>query len=297
MRFSIIIPSYNEGEDIRLSVQSAISQIYKDREIIVVDDSTDNTPKIIGEYVSSGVRLLDGPRNGCCEARNEGIKLATGDVIVLLNADVVLPADFLEKIKKHYDKGADYVLVESKVFNDDNLWARFVEMQHRYESSKIGSGAEWTEGFSARREALQKIGLIPGNFKLRFCRDWLLGLGLQRAGYKKVIDLSIIVTHKAPDNFREYWRVRLARGRFGSLGQYFLWKRSILFLAIKFLAKDILFLLNFLLIIPVVIRVIKISAYSSKPVSDFFPFFYAYFLQELARVLGEWRGLIMAFGR
>lgn len=291
IKFSIIIPSYNEGEDIRLSLESAIAQTYLDKEILIVDDSSDKTPDIVKERAGRGVRLVNGPRNGCCEARNLGIKLATGDVVVLLNADVVLPPDFLERIKVHYDKGADYVLVESKVFNDDNFFARFIEMQHRYESKKIGEKAEWTEGFSGKREALLKIGLIPGNFKIRFCRDWLLGQGLKNAGYKKVIDLGIIVTHKAPDNFSEYWRVRVARGRFGSLGQYFLWERSLPYLAAKFFLKDLLSLLKFSLIIPAVIRVAKISSYSSTPARDFFPFFYAHFLQELARAIGEWQGI------
>lgn len=291
MKFSIIIPSYNEGEDIRLSLESAIAQTYLNKEILVVDDSSDKTPGIIKEYAGRGVRFIDGPRNGCCEARNLGIKSATGDVVVLLNADVVLPTDFLERIKKHYDADADYVLVESKVFNDKNLYARFVEMQHRYESKKIGEWAEWTEGFSARREALVAIGLIPGNFKLRFCRDWLLGLGLKNAGYKKVIDLSILVTHKAPDNFEEYWRVRVARGRFGSLGQYFLWKRSLPLLIAKFLAKDILSILKFLLIIPAIMRVQKISSNSETSIRDFPPFFYVYFLQDLSRAVGEWEGI------
>lgn len=291
MKFSIIIPSYNEGDDIRLSVKSAIAQTYTNKEIIVVDDSSDNTAKIISEYSRDGVQLINGSRKGCCEARNLGIKSALGDIVVLLNADVVLPVDFLYQIKKHYDNGVDYVLIESKVFNDNNLWARFIEFQHRFESRVIGANAQWTEGFSARREALLKIGLIPGNFTLRFCRDWLLGLGLKKAGYKKVIDLKIVVNHKAPDNFREYWRVRVARGRFGSLGQYFLWKHSILTLSAKFLIKDFLFILNFLLIVPAVIRVFKINSYSNTPIRDFIPFLYAYFVQELARAIGEWQGL------
>ncbi|MEK7568282.1 MAG: glycosyltransferase family 2 protein, partial [Patescibacteria group bacterium] len=53
-KFSIIIPSYNEGDDIRLSIDSAIKQDYQNKEIIVVDDSSDNTPEIIKEYADKG---------------------------------------------------------------------------------------------------------------------------------------------------------------------------------------------------------------------------------------------------
>lgn len=293
MKFSIIIPSFNEGEDIRLSIESAISQTYLDREILVVDDSSDNTPEIIQEYRARGVRLINGFRKGCCEARNLGIREASGQVVVMLNADVRLPPDFLERIKKHYDNGVDYVLVESRVFNDQNLWARFVEMQHRLNADEIGNRASWTEGFSARRAALLNVGLIPGDFPLKFCRDWILGERLREAGFKKVVDKTIIVLHKSPDNFRDYWRVRKARGRFGSLMQHFLYQKPLPFLAVKFAAKDLLFLLKFLLILPAIIRVAKIASYSAKPFRDFFPFYLAYFLQELARVLGEWEGLLL----
>src|SRR6478609_8642752 len=109
MTFSIIIPSYNEGEDIRLSIESALAQTVKPLEILVVDDSADNTPAIIREYESRGVRLVPGERTGCCGARNLGMRQAKGDVVVLLNGDVRLPEDFLERLQPHYDAGADYV--------------------------------------------------------------------------------------------------------------------------------------------------------------------------------------------
>lgn len=291
-KFSIVIPSRNENEDVRLSIESAIAQTYPRKEILVVDDSTDNTPAIIKEYEPAGVKLLNGPRKGCCEARNLGIRAASGEVIVILNSDVVLPPNFLGKILKHYQAGADYVLVESRVFNQDNFWARFIEMQHRYEMKKIGETAEWTEGFSCRRQSALDIGLIPGDFPVRFCRDWFLGKNLKEAGFKKVIDFSIMVTHKAPDNFKEYWRVRKDRGRFSALTQYFLLQKTRGFLTIKFLIKHLLMVLEFILILPAVIKVYKIARFSKSFLKDFFLFFYAYLIQKTAFIIGEWGGLI-----
>lgn len=292
LRFSIIIPSYNEKDDVRLSIESAINQTYPNKEILVVDDSTDNTPEIIKEYVSSGVKLIIGPKKGCCGAKNLGIRMSAGDVVVILNADVVLPQNFLEKISVHYKRGADYVLVDSLVFNREKLWARFVEMQHRYESKKIGDRAEWTEGFSFRKQAGIDVGLIPGDFKARFCRDWFLGKKLKEAGFKKVIDKSIVVTHKAPDNFREYWHVRKNRGRFSALTQYLLLKRSRGFLAVKFLIKNLLWIAEFVLIFPAAVKIYKISHLSESSFKDFFLFFWAYFIQKVAFMAGEWNGLV-----
>lgn len=292
LKFSIIIPSYNESDDVRLSIESAINQSYKDREILVIDDSSDNTPEIIKEYGAEGVKLVDGQRKGCCGARNLGMKTASGDVVVLLNGDVVLPPNFLEKLKSHYENGAGYILVESKIFNLENFWARYVEMLHRHEYWN-NENIEWTEGFSCRRDAAINVGLIPGDFSVRFCRDWFFGRKLKEAGYKKVIDRSIIVTHKAPDNFPEYWRVRKARGRFGALTQYFLLEKNKAFLFFKFFIKDILTALYFLLIFPAVFKVFRISCHSEKSCKDFFPFLYAYFIQRLSFIIGEWEGFRM----
>lgn len=292
LKFSIIIPSRNENKDIRLSIESALAQTYQFREILVVDDSTDNTPAIIKEYEPAGVKLLNGPRKGCCEAKNLGIRAASGEVIVILNSDVVLPPDFLGKILKHYQAGADYVTVESMVFNQENFWAGFIEMQHRYETKKIGDKTEWSEGFSFRRQAGLDVGLIPGDFPVRFCRDWFFGKIMGEAGFRKVVDRSILVTHKAPDNFKEYWQVRKNRGRFSALTQYFLLKRNRGFLAIKFLIKNLFWILEFVLVFPAAIKIYKISRLSKNRFRDFFLFFYTYLIQKIAFIIGEWSGLI-----
>ena len=182
LKFSIIIPSYNEKEDIRLSIESAINQTYQNKEILLLMIQAIIPLKLLRNMKNSRWEIDKRAKKGCCGARNLGMKIATDDVIVLLNGDVRLPSDFWEKILKHYEVGADYVLVEAKAFNLESLWARFIEMQHRYERKKIGQKAEWTEGFSCRRQAAISIGLIPGDLKARFCRDWFFWQKIRRSG-------------------------------------------------------------------------------------------------------------------
>ena len=43
----------------------------------------------------------------------------------------------------------------------------------------------WSEGFSCRREAAQKVGYLPGDFPVPFSSDWMLGDALAKAGYVK----------------------------------------------------------------------------------------------------------------
>jgi glycosyltransferase involved in cell wall biosynthesis len=290
LKFTIITPSYNEEKDIRRTLEGFVNLTYPNKEILIIDDSTDKTPEIVKEFSSQGVQLIKGPKKGCCEAVNLGIELATGDVVINADADVVLPPDFLEKLAEKYNAGADWVLVDSRAPNTNSVFSRFVGTMHV--ADHVGrNDMYYAEAFSCRRDLAIKLGMFGPSYPARFCRDWLLGKKLTDGGYKKVYDPSIVVLHPQPDNFKEYWATRKARGRFGPLQHYFMFKRSSPFLFCKLIAKDIIFILRFVLIIPAVRRVFKIARYSERGLlKDFFPIFYAYFIQELARVVGEWEG-------
>ncbi|MFH1162135.1 MAG: glycosyltransferase [Candidatus Jorgensenbacteria bacterium] len=290
LKFSIVTPSYNEEKDIRETIENFIGLSYPNKEIIVVDDSTDRTPEIIREYASRGVRLINGPRKGCCEAVNLGITQATGDIIVYADADVRPPRDFLERLAEKYEAGADWVLVDSHIPNTRSAFSRFVGALHVADHTASRGDVYYSEAASYRRDLAIKLGMFGPTYPARFCRDWLLGKKLTEGGYKKVYDPSIVVQHPQPDNFKEYWYVRKARGRFGPFKQYFMDAYPLPLLFFKLLAKDAVFALRFLLIIPATQRVIKISRRSKNGLKDFFPFLYAYFIQELARCVGEWEG-------
>ena len=92
MRFSIIIPNYNNAEWLDKCLQSIFNQTFKDYQIIVVDDcSTDNSLNILRKYEWEGkINLLSAKAHGKVfngGARNMGISLATGDYILFLDSD------------------------------------------------------------------------------------------------------------------------------------------------------------------------------------------------------------------
>ena len=297
LKFTMLTASKNEAHDVRMAIESMVNQKYPDKEIIFVDDSDDNTKEIISEYKDRNVKLFNGPRKGCCEARNIGMKNATGDVIVFVNADANLPPDFLDKIYKHYQSGADWVLVKSRAFNLNNIYARFMQTQADLDEGKSSYDPLTSEGYSVKREVALKVGMISGDYPFKFCRDYTLGQKLTKAGYKKVFDKTIIAPHKAPDNFKEYWEVRKTRGLFAAFQPYFMYKKPLFYIFIKFILKDLFFLINFLTIIPAGYRVLRITLKSKNPVRDYFPFYWAYFIQEFSRVVGEWQGWLRILKR
>ena len=101
MQISLITACYNSAATIRTAIESVLSQKGVDIEYIVVDGgSTDGTVDIIKEYSTRSTRStrltfkwLSEKDRGMYDAINKGIKMATGYVVGILNADDVLAAD------------------------------------------------------------------------------------------------------------------------------------------------------------------------------------------------------------
>lgn len=100
---SFIIPTKNEEgyiENCLRSIKNLKTNNTK-TEIIVVDSySTDRTVNIVRKYA----RVIFEKRKGPGVARNTGAKIAKGDILVFADADVILPSDFLDKLKKNFRK-------------------------------------------------------------------------------------------------------------------------------------------------------------------------------------------------
>ena len=87
MKISIITVCYNAEDTIGDTIQSVLSQDYKDVEYIIVDGkSTDRTLEII-QSINNGIKLISEKDQGMYDAMNKGINIASGDVIGILNAD------------------------------------------------------------------------------------------------------------------------------------------------------------------------------------------------------------------
>lgn len=93
---SIIIPCYNQGHFLRDAVQSALSQTWRPVEILVVNDgSTDCTSDVVATF-GTAVKLIEKRNGGLSSARNAGLREATGNFVVFLDADDLLHPKCLE---------------------------------------------------------------------------------------------------------------------------------------------------------------------------------------------------------
>lgn len=96
---SIVVPIYNVEKYLKKCVDSIINQTYKNLEIILVDDgSPDNCSKICDEYArqDSRIKVIHKENGGLSEARNAGMKIATGEYISFIDSDDWIKSEMIE---------------------------------------------------------------------------------------------------------------------------------------------------------------------------------------------------------
>lgn len=101
VKVSVIIPLYNNKDDIITAIESVQSQTFEDWELIVVDDcSTDGSYETVCEYILDfdNIKIIRMVKNsGCYICMNEGLNMAEGDYIVRLDSDDQFHKNKLEK--------------------------------------------------------------------------------------------------------------------------------------------------------------------------------------------------------
>lgn len=112
-KVSVIVPVYNVEKYIEKCLDSLINQTLEDIEFIVVNDgSTDNSKELIMKYAEkcNKIKYYEKKNGGLSDARNYGMKFATGDYIAFLDSDDFVENTIYEKMyKKAIEEEADYV--------------------------------------------------------------------------------------------------------------------------------------------------------------------------------------------
>lgn len=129
-KVSIVVPCYKVEKYIEDNIESLQRQTFKDIEIILIDDgSPDNTGAICDEYAlrDSRLRVVHKLNEGVSAARNDGLKIATGEYVIFADSDDYLPKDAIELLyTKAIDSGSDIVIGDiNQVFPQEEKMGRF----------------------------------------------------------------------------------------------------------------------------------------------------------------------------
>ncbi len=288
---SFIVPTYNEEADIARTMDALAAQTYRPIEVVVVDASRDRTPEIVAGYVDRipNLRIIrQRPKPGVSVARNDGLREAAGEIVVILNADVFPSPDFVARIVPYYEQGADFVCVDSCVANVEAVFPRYIQAGHVYDQRHNPEEADWTEGYSCRREAALAVGGFPETFGRNTAGEDGVFSDRMAAHYKKAVDFDIAVPHIAPAAFGEYWHQRLGRGRGGAYRLYVHEQRPLRWGSVIRSVLGTWFLA--LTLVAPLLHAWRLAPYSSRGRADVLPLAWACLVEMLASGAGYWNG-------
>jgi len=159
VKFSVVVPTYNEEKYIRKTLQALKKQTFTDFEVIVKDGgSKDQTVKIAKRFAD---RIVSLPDTSVADARNQGARYAEGENLVFTDADTLLPPQTLERFNEFMDNRQVVGVSCRKIPQSGNLLDRFLYEfvnASTFVSSKIGLGGAHGNCMLIRRRVFEQIG-------------------------------------------------------------------------------------------------------------------------------------------
>ena len=218
MRYSFIIPVYNRPDELRELLESIALQQLSDYEVIVIEDGSSLTSEAVIHDFTPTIHSLhyhQVPNGGPSRARNIGVGYATGDYIIILDSDVVLPTGYLKAVDTALrgqiidafggpDAASDDFTPIQKAIN--------YAMTSPLTTGGIrGGSASAMEQFKPRSFNLgccRELYLHLGGFdeSLRFGEDIDFSLRLIKAGAKTALIPEAFVYHKRRVDFRRFFK-------------------------------------------------------------------------------------------
>jgi glycosyltransferase involved in cell wall biosynthesis len=197
---SIVIPVYNGGSQLGRCLEALLASDFRDYEILVVDDgSTDESARVARAY-EVPVLELDAQR-GPAAARNRGVVQTRADLILFIDADVVVRPDTLERVAAFFRDHPGCAAVFGS-YDDSpdarNFVSQFKNLRHHFvhQQSAREAATFWAGCGAIRRQALVAVG---GFDELKYARpsieDIELGQRLHRGGFKIILDATLQVKH------------------------------------------------------------------------------------------------------
>jgi dolichol-phosphate mannosyltransferase len=227
---SIIIPTYNESENIKPQVQRICKVLKEPFEILIVDDnSPDGTGKIADNLAKKyPVRVIHRTgKRGLATSCIDGFKEANGDIIGVMDADQSHPPELLPEMLKAINDGAEIAVASRKVGKGKTVgWGFYRHLMSWFASAlawPLTSVKDKTAGyFVFQREAIKGKHLNPIGYKI------MLEV-VVRSRSKRVVEVPVTFINRKEGKSKTNLRIQMQYLR--HLGRLYLFKIRSLFSA------------------------------------------------------------------
>jgi len=175
-KISIITVCYNSAKTIEKTIKSVVNQNYPNLEYIIIDGgSKDGTIDIINKYKDNISKFISEPDKGISDAFNKGVKLASGEIIGILNSDDWHELNTLETVAQELStKQADYIIGCQKYW-DENGGSFIVHPDYQYRQKVLYRMPRLNHASAFfKKSVYDSIGLFDIRYKYAMDYDFFL---------------------------------------------------------------------------------------------------------------------------
>lgn len=203
MRYSVIVPVYNEEENIDRLIESLLKLEVSNfsYEILIVDNnSTDNTVKKIKKYP---VKLLEEKRPGSYAARNKGINHASGEFLCFTDGDCIVDKDWLLNVNSFIINNNTFDLVAGNIIKTvvkKNIYSMYDDICFLNQEELVKYNKAVTANLIVHKRVFKNVGCFDGT-KLTG-EDVAFVFNATLKGYNLAYAEHAKVYHKSRDTFK-----------------------------------------------------------------------------------------------
>ena len=217
MRYSFVIPVYNRPDEVDELLESLTHQTFTDFEVVVVEDgSSIPCQHIVEKYANrlSSIRYFDKPNSGPGQTRNYGVERSTGEYVIVLDSDCILPPGYLQAVEDELKREP-----ADAFGGPDRAHASFTPVQKAinyamtsfFTTGGIRGGSKkkmdkfYPRSFNMgiRREVYQALG---GFSKMRFGEDIDFSIRIFKGGYRCRLFPEAWVWHKRRTDLKKFFK-------------------------------------------------------------------------------------------
>jgi GT2 family glycosyltransferase len=194
---SVVVPVHNGGATLEQCLDGIFSSSYANYECIVVDDgSTDNAMERAGSFPARIMRLAG--RKGASYARNRGAEAAMGEILLFVDADVIIGCDSLETVAKCFETQEGISAVFGSYDDEpgaENFLSQYRNLLHHFvhQTSSEEACTFWSGCGAVKKEAFVEVGMFDE--ERRMMEDIALGYELKARGHRIRLEKGLLAKH------------------------------------------------------------------------------------------------------
>lgn len=215
MKYSFIIPVYNRPDEVDELLESLTTQSLKSFEVIIVEDGSSVTCREVCNRYTDKLELkyFEKSNSGPGQSRNYGAERSSGDYLIVLDSDVVLPAGYLQAVDDELKRepadafggpdSAHASFTDTQKAISYSMTAFFTTGGIRGGKKKLDKFYPRSFNMGIRRDVYAQLG---GFSKMRFGEDIDFSIRIFKAGCSCRLFPEAWVWHKRRTDFRKFFR-------------------------------------------------------------------------------------------